>query len=81
MFTALEGLVGTGTSSSLSQTLLVASILNVSSLNAPTWTVFHPGVPLVSWRAPWARSARCSGQRPCSPGCWDGHSVLCPSSL
>ena len=38
-----------------------------------------------SWRASWwvpsACSTRCSGPRPCSPGRWDRHLVLCPSSL
>lgn len=79
MLTALEGPGGSGPRSSLSQALSVASASNLNSLNAAA--VY--GVP--SWRASWwvpsACPTRCSGPRPCSPGRWDRHLVLCPSSL
>lgn len=55
-FTALEGLVGTGTGSSLSKTPTVASLLHLNSLNAPS--LYRTSCWCAS---PFVVDARCSG--------------------
>jgi len=77
MFLALEGLVAVDPRNSLGQTPPAASVLNLSSLNAPTWSACPPDC-LFSWRAPFCRMLR---TRPCSPGPWDWHLVSDPRSL
>lgn len=67
MFLALEGLVAVDPRNSLGQTPPAASVLNVNSLNAPTWSACPPDC-LFSWWAPFCRMLR---TRPYSPGPWD----------
>jgi len=56
MFTALEGLVGTGTGSGFSKTPTVASVLNLNSLNAP-----HLYRASCWCASPFVADVRCSG--------------------